>query len=131
MDPVYPLQHGWADHEVVWDKWKRTQKREHNLVIDLWDETQLTVRLRAPEADQVRRAYYELPTAVPPADGEARPVLEVDEDKAVAFDSALFVRQMREAGHLELDGARRQFFNADLVAREIAHNYLFLSRGSE
>jgi hypothetical protein len=45
----------------------------------------------------------------------------VDEDKAVAFDSALFVRQMREAGHLELDGAKRQFFNADLVAREIAH----------
>ncbi len=104
-----------------WDKWKRTQERDHNLVIDLWDETQLTVRLRAPEADQVRRAYYELPTAVPPADGEARPVLEVDEDKAVAFDSALFVRQMREAGHLELDGAKRQFFNADLVAREIAH----------
>ncbi|CAM5690474.1 hypothetical protein GCM10010345_86840 [Streptomyces canarius] len=53
-----------------WDKWKRTQERDHNLVIDLWDETQLTVRLRAPEADQVRRAYYELPTAVPPVDGK-------------------------------------------------------------
>ncbi|WP_016828398.1 hypothetical protein [Streptomyces viridosporus] len=104
-----------------WDRWKKDQERKHSLVIDLWDETELTRRLRAPEADHVRRAYYEPYTAAPIVEDEARLMVEMDEDKAVAFDSALFVRQMREAGHVELDGAKRQFFNADLVAREIAH----------
>ncbi|MEU2511107.1 hypothetical protein [Streptomyces syringium] len=50
-----------------------------------------------------------------------RLVLDVEEDKAAALDSALFVRQMTEAGHVELDSAKRQFFNANLVARAVAH----------
>ncbi|MGW6898841.1 serine/threonine protein kinase [Streptomyces sp. NPDC054919] len=106
-----------------WDGWKKKQEKEHDLVIELWDETMLRTKLQSPEGDQVRRAYYEPFTPAPaePAQEQLRLVLDVEDDKAVALDSALFVRQMTEAGHIELDSAKRQFFNADLVAREIAH----------
>ncbi|AEY94312.1 serine/threonine protein kinase (plasmid) [Streptomyces hygroscopicus subsp. jinggangensis 5008] len=106
-----------------WDGWKKRKEREHGLVIDLWDETALVERLGTLEADTVRRLYYEpyRSAPAPEADTEARPLEEVDPDKAASLDAALFIRQMREAGHIELDGAKRQFFNADLVAREIAH----------
>ncbi|MFD3505040.1 serine/threonine-protein kinase [Streptomyces sp. NPDC058678] len=88
-----------------WDTWKKTQEREHGLLIDLWDETEITRRLRTPEADRVRRAYYEpfMTTSIPDVEDEDG-LLVGDEDKAVSFDSALLVRQIREAGHTELVG---------------------------
>lgn len=103
-----------------WDRWKKQQEKAHGLVIELWDETALRGVLHTPEGDQVRRAYYEPFTPVPQQE-QLRLVLEVEEGRAAALDAALFVRQMAEAGHVELDSAKRQFFNADLVAREIAH----------
>ncbi|NGO08438.1 serine/threonine protein kinase [Streptomyces sp. HC44] len=103
-----------------WDSWKKRQEREHNIVIDLWDEIRLTRQLRTPEADDVRRGYYEV-YRTDPQTGEPRDLVEVDDDKAAALESALFIMQMKEAGHVEFDSAKRQFFNADVVAREIAH----------
>lgn len=103
-----------------WDRWKKKQEKEHSLVIELWDETALMRLLHTLEGDQVRRAYYE-PFTPAPVQEQLRLVLEVEDDKAATLNSALFVRQMMEAGHVELDSAKRQFFNADLVAREIAH----------
>ncbi|WP_255293189.1 serine/threonine protein kinase [Streptomyces niveus] len=104
-----------------WDGWKKRQEKAHDLVIELWDETTLVKKLQSPEGDQVRRAYYEVFTPAALVQEQMRLVLDVGEDKAAALDSALFVRQMTEAGHVELDSAKRQFFNADLVAREVAH----------
>lgn len=105
-----------------WDKWKKAKENEHSLVIQLWDETGLRKKLLSPEADDVRRGFYETYMQAGPVPMEQlRLVLEVEEDKAAALGSALFIRQMTEAGHVELDSAKRQFFNADLVAREIAH----------
>ncbi|MDJ0347369.1 serine/threonine protein kinase [Streptomyces sp. H10-C2] len=106
-----------------WDGWKKKQEKEHDIIIELWDENTLVRKLHSPEGDQVRRAYYEPFTAAPVAlvQEQLRLVLDVEDDKAAALDSALFVRQMTEAGHIELDSAKQQFFNADLVAREIAH----------
>lgn len=105
-----------------WDRWKKKSEKEHGIVIELWDKTKLVSKLQSPEGDQVRRAYYEHFTAPStPAQEQMRLVLDVEEDKAKALDAALFVRQMTEAGHVELDSAKRQFFNADIVAREVAH----------
>ncbi|ATL31499.1 serine/threonine protein kinase [Streptomyces formicae] len=103
-----------------WDRWKKRQERDHNLVIDLWDEVRLTRLLHAPEADDVRRCYYEAYRAEP-SEAEPRDLVDMDDDNATALESALFIMQIREAGHIELDSAKRQFFNADVVAREIAH----------
>ncbi|MEU3310948.1 hypothetical protein [Nocardiopsis sp. NPDC006832] len=105
-----------------WDGWKKKKEKEHGIVIELWDETKLVRKLQSPEGDQVRRAYYEPFTApATPVQEQMRLVLDMDEGRAEALESALFVRQMAEAGHVELDSAKRQFFNADLVAREVAH----------
>ncbi|MFE4305713.1 serine/threonine protein kinase [Streptomyces sp. NPDC056891] len=103
-----------------WDTWQKEMEKEHNLVIQLWDETALRRKLLSPEGDDVRRGFYETYAQVPPVE-QLRLVLEVEDDTAAALGSALFIRQMIEAGHVELDSAKRQFFNADLVAREIAH----------
>ncbi|MFF3932963.1 hypothetical protein [Streptomyces hirsutus] len=86
-----------------WDTWKKTQEREHGLLIELWDETEITRRLRTPEADRVRRAYYEPFMTTSIADAEDG-LLVGDEDGVVAFDSSLLVRQIRDAGHIELVG---------------------------
>ncbi|WP_233288874.1 serine/threonine protein kinase [Kitasatospora sp. MBT63] len=107
-----------------WDGWKPKQERDYGLVIELWDETALRTALHSPEGDSVRRAYYEPFTPVPQqgqGHEQLRLVLDVEEEKGAELEAALFVRQMTAAGHVELDSAKRQFFNADLVAREIAH----------
>ncbi|MFJ2751228.1 serine/threonine protein kinase [Streptomyces sp. NPDC087297] len=106
-----------------WDGWKKRQEKAHGIVIELWDETKLVKKLLSPEGDQVRRAYYEpfTPASAAETPEQLRLVLEVEEGKAADLESALFIRQMSEAGHVELDSAKRQFFNADLVAREIGH----------
>jgi hypothetical protein len=106
-----------------WDRWKKEKEKEYGLVIQLLDEAGLIRALHTPEGDPVRRAYYE-PFTPPPQDRvheQLRLVLDVDEEQAAELDSALFVRQLMAAGQVELASAKQQFFNADLVAREIAH----------
>ena len=96
-----------------WDGWRRRTIKDNHLAIELWDETQLRQKLISPEAREVRNFYYgsgQMPSHGPP-------VLEVPESES--YDHALFVRQLLEAGHCELNAAKREFFNADLIAREV------------
>jgi hypothetical protein len=99
-----------------WDGWKKRKERETGVVIELWDETELRRLLISPDATDVRRHYYE------PAGQAAGPraaVIDLAEDEADKLETALFVRQLREAGHVEVSASKEQFFNADLMAREI------------
>ena len=99
-----------------WDGWKRrTAKKHPGLLIDLWDETQLRRRLLSREGEPVRTHYYGRSISTRPP--ETRTVL--DPPDVGSFDSALFVRQLREAGHAELDAAKREYFNAEILAREV------------
>ncbi|MCX4648047.1 hypothetical protein [Streptomyces sp. NBC_01446] len=58
-----------------WDGWKKEQARIHHLDIELWDETELRRRLYAPEAERVRRAYYDPYAAAPPAEADQSRIL--------------------------------------------------------
>ncbi|SFW92041.1 serine/threonine protein kinase [Amycolatopsis australiensis] len=98
-----------------WSTWKRKKERDFGLVIDLWDETELRSLLISPDAETVRRHYYEPAQATRP---ETSVVGLADED-AERLETALFVRQLREAGHVEVTSSKQQFFNAELLAREI------------
>jgi hypothetical protein len=80
----------------------------------LWHESVLRVLLISPDAAHVRRHFYD-PYA--PERVVRAPVRDVVDG---ALDGALFVRQLRAAGHVEVTAAKREFFNADLMAREIA-----------
>jgi hypothetical protein len=103
-----------------WDSWRTRKQRETGVVIDLWHETTLRTLLISPDAAHVRRHFYDpyVPGAVPE---QRRPMVRpVREDSGPGWDRSLFLRQLREAGHTEVGAARREFFNAELIAREIA-----------
>jgi len=100
-----------------WDGWVKRQKNKNKgLLIRLWDKTELIKRLTSVEGERVYLHYY----------GYGRDSLKSVSDRRVVdvpesedLDSTLFVRQLLEAGHVELDSAKREFYNAELVAREV------------
>jgi hypothetical protein len=98
-----------------WTGWKKRAERDHKVLIELWDETELRGLLLTPDAEAVRRHYYEPAQATRPM----ATVMDLCPADADTLESALFVRQLREAGHVELAASKHQFFNAELMAREI------------
>ncbi|GIJ43367.1 hypothetical protein Val02_02530 [Virgisporangium aliadipatigenens] len=99
-----------------WDNWRARRQRETGVEIDLWHETNLRNLLITPDAAHVRRHYYD-----PYVPGEAprAPVRSLASDSDAVLDACLFVRQLRAAGHTEVGAAKREFFNAELMVREI------------
>jgi hypothetical protein len=103
-----------------WDSWRVRNQRETGVVIDLWHETTLRTLLISPDAAHVRRHFYDpyVPgTAPEPRRPAVRPLRE---EPAPGPERSLFLRQLREAGHTEVGAAKREFFNGELMAREIA-----------
>lgn len=98
-----------------WTTWKRKKERELGFVIDLWDETELRSLLISPDAESVRRHYYEPALST----RQEAAVVGLADEEANRLETALFVRQLREAGHVEVTSSKQQFFNAELMAREI------------
>jgi hypothetical protein len=101
-----------------WDGWKARKQRETGILIEVWDETALRSLLISPDAGHVRRHFYDpyLPGIWP----EPRPTRAVHHEAPAELAQALFVRQLRAAGHTEIEAAKREFFNAELMAREVA-----------
>jgi hypothetical protein len=99
-----------------WDGWKKRQERDTGVVIELWDETELRSLLISPDAEQVRQHYYGPSGQTAPPEAA---VVGLAEEDAERLETALFVRQLREAGHVEITSSKHQFFNAELMAREI------------
>jgi hypothetical protein len=97
-----------------WDGWKKRRGQETQVVIELWDQTELESMLISPDAAHVRAAYF---------GGQAHglaepPILAVPSD--ITYEEMLFVRQLRAAAIPELESAKQQFFNTDLMRREVA-----------
>lgn len=99
-----------------WDNWRARRQRETGVVIELWHENVLRNHLVRPDCAHVRRHFYD---PYVPAQLQRAPLRDLAEEDAVALDEALFVRQLRAAGHVELGAAKREYFNADLLAREV------------
>lgn len=99
-----------------WDGWKR-RNGKGGLTIDLWDANRLRSLLITPDAVNVRKHFY---GPIAPTPLKTREVVRPDPQLVEDMESALFVSQLRAAGHVEVGSAKRQFFNADLMAREIA-----------
>ncbi|HKT02964.1 MAG TPA: hypothetical protein VJT31_25820 [Rugosimonospora sp.] len=99
-----------------WDKWRARRQRETGVAIELWHEVVLRGLLIRPDVAHVRRHFYDPYAPVP---GPRAGVHDLDQAAGGELERALFVRQLRAAGHTEFDAAKREFFNADLLAREI------------
>jgi hypothetical protein len=95
-----------------WDGWKKRKEHETGMKVELWDESRLTRYLISPDARNVRAEYYGGTTVV-----QSRPLSRLPGN--VNYDGALFVRQLSEAGHVEFESAKEQFFNAEILAREV------------
>lgn len=102
-----PATHRW------WQQWKREQESTTGVSIYLWDETELRARLNTPDAAQLLRAHF----------GAGR--IEALERRVeqlpnpTMYRDSLFVVQLEEAGHSEHDAARRDFYNAEILSREV------------
>ncbi|WP_433381916.1 hypothetical protein ACQPZX_17970 [Actinoplanes sp. CA-142083] len=99
-----------------WDRWSARRRRDTGVVVELWHETTLREMLARPDAAHVRRHYYD--PYVPGAESR-RALKALNSDISEMMDAALFVRQLRAAGHEEVEAAKHEYFNADLLAREI------------
>ena len=95
-----------------WDGYKRRQQRATGVVIELWDADTVTDLLRSPDAATVRAEFFRGTGVVP-----ARPIEEIPDP--AALEGALFLAQLRAAGVLEVDAAKKAFFNAEALAREV------------
>jgi hypothetical protein len=100
-----------------WETWRKAKERETKMRIELWDRTELEGLLLTPDAAHILAAFF--PQAAPAAGVPAAPaVVDVPDD--VTYDDMLFIKQLEAAQILEHDSAKQQFFNAELLSREVA-----------
>jgi hypothetical protein len=100
-----------------WTRFRRDQEAALDIAIELWDETALARRVYAPEASAIRRAFWDWEESVIPL-----PVADLPDDSM--YEEALFVAQLRRAAVPELSSAKQQFFNAELLVREVTDKAL-------
>jgi len=100
-----------------WQSWKKRQERDTKIRIELWDRTELEGLLTSPDAAELRAVYF--PATVATTTTPAPPaVVELPED--VVYQDMLFIKQLEAAEIHEHDSAKQQFFNAELLSREVA-----------
>jgi hypothetical protein len=99
-----------------WDGWKREQEKSRKISIDVWHATSLESMLLAVDADDVYRAYFErgISASIP----AERPLEELEDPEA--FNDSLFIAQLIEHQIARTDAAKRQYYNADILAREVS-----------
>jgi hypothetical protein len=101
--------------ETKWfDGWRKRRQREHpGLTIpEPWDRDKLSSLLFSPEGAGARAEFLGL---------EEKPALHevLDPPADLNFEEMLFIKQLRAAGMAELTAPKREFFNAELLAREV------------
>ena len=98
-----------------WTGWRKRQERETGVRIELWDRTELEGLLLTPDAAELRAVFF-------PAQGASAatppPVLDLPDD--VTYDDMLFIKQLKAAQIHEHGSAQQQFFNAEVLSREVA-----------
>lgn len=101
--------------------WAKRQERAHKLKISLWQGDEICSQLLSVEASHVRREYFPWTLdGVPLSEEPVAEVVDADE-----FAAALFVRQLHEAGHVEVNAACGQYFATHALLLDLA------ARGSD
>jgi hypothetical protein len=100
--------------EVRWfEGFAKRNSKKHGVTITMLNAVRLRRMLQRPEAEALRNLYFSAQPAK-----FAEPVEPLHDPSA--YDAALFVRQLQEAGQSETDAARGFFFAAEALARDIA-----------
>jgi hypothetical protein len=101
--------------EAKWfDGWRRRKQKDYPglTIAEPWDRDKLSSVLFSPEGAGARSEFLGL---------HEKPALRevVDPPEELDFEEMLFIKQLRAAGMIELRAPKREFFNAELLAREV------------
>jgi len=99
-----------------WQRWKAKKERETGVLIDLWPRTVIEGMLLSPEAAHIAAHYFPQSAGTAGASAVAK-VLPLPGD--LSYQDNLFIRQLEEAGIVENESAKREFFNHEALAREV------------
>lgn len=103
-----------ADETQWWDRWKKKQESEYGLSLELWDKHRLDGLLRLRDAEVIQDEFF------PPFASAGGPARTVEPLPAgTSYDDMLFIAQLKEAEIVELQAAREEFFNAELLVRDV------------
>lgn len=98
-----------------WDGWKSRTERKTGITIVLWSGSHIENLLIKEDLAEVRQQYFGL------APGEGLREREIeDPDDWSSYDSALFIAQLHAASVSDGRVARRAFFNAEVMTRDIS-----------
>lgn len=102
-----------------WDSWRKARETEHGIRIQLWDDSELEALLLTAEAREIRATYFGGPNSdAPPAPAPFEvPVQDVPAGSD--FDDMLFIKQLKAANVEEVEAAKHQFFNAEILSRDV------------
>ncbi|MEV4219101.1 hypothetical protein [Nonomuraea sp. NPDC049725] len=99
-----------------WDGWKKRMEKRDDVVIDLWNRVRLRNLLMSEDAKRVVEVYFN-PIFPVASQASTKPTVRLDDP--LRYEGALFVKQMHVAGMLACDEAKEEFFNAEILSREI------------
>jgi hypothetical protein len=102
-----------------WDGWKKRKEKEHGIRIQLWDDTELEALLLTADAKRIRDTYFGDGVTGSTSDGALEATIEeLPDDRD--FDDMLFIKQLKAANVTEVESAKHQFFNAEILSRDVA-----------
>jgi hypothetical protein len=101
------------DEQRWWERFKRERKSE-GVVFDLWTLARIERLLRRPEAADVRAEYFPHLDAVHPR--SAPEIVEPDDGD---HEHMLYIKQLRAGGIGDVRASREQFFNAEVLRRQL------------
>jgi hypothetical protein len=102
-----------------WDGWVTPQKSDA-IAIELWELSKLRELLRSPDAADVRAEFF--PHLDPVHPPQPPPVLPAP--AGAVSEDMLFIKQLQAAGLTELEVASEQFYNAEILERDLADKRL-------
>ncbi|MFJ9624683.1 serine/threonine protein kinase [Streptomyces sp. NPDC101181] len=101
--------------EKWWLGWKKKKEKDDGVTIVLWNAMRLRRLLQSEDAREIREYYFTATATIPPL--TTRPTVPLDDYGK--YDGTLFVHQMHEAGMIECDEAKEEFFNAEILSHEV------------
>lgn len=105
-----------GDATKWWQRWRRREEKKSGVRIELWSLTHLEGLLLTPDARRIAHHFF---PATFPATPDLNPEV-MDLPEGHDLDEALFVRQLEAAEIIENQSAKRQFFNYEALARDVA-----------
>lgn len=105
-----------AKEMTWWEKWKKKNEKKTEIKIVLMERIALTSLLMTPEAESICK-HYNLGTYT--TSYKEHKIHELPDEISSEYDNSLFIKKLVVAGITENMSARSQFFNAELIKREI------------